>query len=89
MFLIKANFTPNTKEKLETLRPSHLNYIVKNCTIKYGGLTMDQQDLENGILYILSYQTIKEAEDFIKMDPYHSILSNISIEKFVQKLPRL
>lgn len=87
LFLIKADFGPNTKETLEVLRPSHQRYIAGNTTIRYGGLTVDEDGIEIGIVYVLSYQNFKEAEDFIKMDPYYAILSNISIEKFVQKLP--
>ncbi len=63
----------NVREKKQTVRPIHIEYVMKNAhrIITSGGFFPDDDDFPTGGLIILDVETRKEAIDYIENDPFY------------------
>lgn len=81
-------FSENSFEEIKNLNDGHLNYLRSKRNVVYGGISKDERDQYDNILYIISCENYKEAESFAKSDPYFEIISQYKIENFIQKIPK-
>ena len=57
--------------------------------IKYGGVVLKENtEIYKNICYFLQAVSKKQAEDFVRNDPYYSLYNHIEIKKFVQRVPQ-
>lgn len=73
----------------DALRGRHIHYVKsKTEQIRYGGVLSSGTREYEGICYFFFAHDRDEAEKFIEDDPYFSLYSRVSINRFMQRIPQ-
>ncbi|MCB0508325.1 MAG: hypothetical protein KDD21_08510 [Bacteroidetes bacterium] len=87
-FVFYAYFNSQYLEQIPIVRNKHLEFVKENKDrIRYGGVIHNPDQSYKGILIILEANTMEEATDFIKNDPYFKLYNSYKIDYFIQKIP--
>lgn len=87
-FVFHAFFSNQQLEQIPIVRNKHLEFVKNNIhRINYGGVIHNPDQSYKGILMILEANTIEEATDFIRNDPYFKLYNSFEINLFSQKIP--
>lgn len=85
-YVIQFFDDPGTREKKAAVRPTHIEYVMRNAgrIIASGGFFPDDDDFPDGGLIILAVDTRQEAVDYIENDPFflNRIFSTYTIRRW-------
>lgn len=87
MYCIYIEFDLNFKNEIQKVNQNHLEYI-KNRKEKifFGGVLENEENIKNGILYIVKFNNYNEAFTFLSEDPYFIYVKQYQINNFILKI---
>ena len=88
LFCCQTFFASGKLDKINDCRDRHVDYIKQKKSIHYGGVITDENNQYKGILIIFHANSIEEATEFIKNDPYFELYDKYLINFFTQRIPK-
>lgn len=90
-YLVCCLDKPETAEKRDEMRLTHLEYVERHLAqFLFGGpLLADQGDLRLGMVFVLDFSTRAEVDAFMADEPYtkSGVFESMVIRRFIQVLP--
>ncbi|MFT4646113.1 MAG: hypothetical protein ACI8ZX_002538 [Planctomycetota bacterium] len=87
MYCISIEFNLNFSTEIQNENQNHLIYIAsQRDKIFFGGVLQNEENIKNGIVYIVKFNSYEEAFTFLSKDPYFNFVENYQINKFSLKI---